>query len=108
VIPNHRNPFTDINTPTRIFEYLALGKPVIAPRTNGIRDYFEQDSLFFFESGDASSLAKQLLDVHFDPDKAQETAEHGQQVYFRHNWNHERQELVAIVSRLLDGDKRSS
>jgi len=31
VIPNQRNPFTDINTPTRIFEYLALGKPVIAP-----------------------------------------------------------------------------
>src|ERR1019366_1146315 len=38
VIPNHRNAFTDINTPTRIFEYLAMGKPVIAPRTPGIQD----------------------------------------------------------------------
>ncbi len=28
VIPNQRNAFTDINTPTRIFEYLASGKPV--------------------------------------------------------------------------------
>lgn len=108
VIPNHRNPFTDINTPTRIFEYLALGKPVIAPRTNGILDYFEQDSLFFFESGDAGSLAKQLLDVHFDPDKARETAERGQQVYLRHSWNQEKQELVSIVSKLLNGEKHSS
>ncbi len=38
VIPNHRNSFTDINTPTRIFEYLAIGKPAIAPRTSGIQD----------------------------------------------------------------------
>jgi glycosyltransferase involved in cell wall biosynthesis len=45
VIPNQENAFTDINTPTRIFEYLSLGKPVIAPRTRGILDYFEQDSL---------------------------------------------------------------
>jgi len=37
VIPNQRNVFTELNTPTRIFEYLALGKPVIAPRTAGIR-----------------------------------------------------------------------
>lgn len=108
VIPNHRNPFTDINTPTRIFEYLALGKPVIAPRTNGILDYFEQESLLFFESGDAGSLAKQLLDVHFDPDKARDAAERGQQVYLRHSWNQERQELVSIVNRLLNGDKQSS
>src|SRR6266513_6410412 len=41
IIPNHRNIFTEINTPTRIFEYLALAKPVIAPKTKGIQDYFD-------------------------------------------------------------------
>src|SRR5438093_13469166 len=35
VIPNQRSVFTEINTPTRIFEYLAVGKPVIAPREIG-------------------------------------------------------------------------
>jgi len=30
VIPEHHNAFAEINTPTGIFEYLALGKPVIA------------------------------------------------------------------------------
>src|SRR4029079_4313823 len=48
IIPNHRNIFTEINTPTRIFEYLALGKPVIAPRAQGIQDYFGDDDLLFF------------------------------------------------------------
>jgi glycosyltransferase involved in cell wall biosynthesis len=35
VVPNHRNSFTDINTPTRIFEYLSLGKPVVAHAHSG-------------------------------------------------------------------------
>ncbi|PZR77587.1 MAG: hypothetical protein DLM52_04170, partial [Chthoniobacterales bacterium] len=38
VIPNRRNTFTELNTPTRIFECLALGKPVIVPRARGILD----------------------------------------------------------------------
>src|SRR5205823_2618353 len=53
IIPNRRSVFTEINTPTRIFEYLALGKPVIAPFAPGITDYFEKQDLFFFEFGNA-------------------------------------------------------
>ena len=68
IIPNQRNAFTDINTPTRIFEYLALGKPVIAPRTPGIQDYFGPNSLLFFESGNAVELAAQIEHVFFHPD----------------------------------------
>ncbi len=53
LIPNHRSAFAEINTPTRIFEYLALGKPVIAPRAAGISDYFDEGSMIFFELGNA-------------------------------------------------------
>lgn len=106
IIPNHRNAFTDINTPTRIFEYLALGKPVIAPRTPGIQDYFGQDSLVFFESGDAEELAQKIRYVFLHRSEAIETAERGQQVYLAHTWCRERQVLVNLVSELLKGDKR--
>lgn len=102
VIPNHRNAFTDINTPTRIFEYLALGKPVIAPRTPGIQDYFRPDSLYFFESGNAEELARNIEYVYSHPTEAIETAERGQQVYLAHNWRKERQTLMNLVSKLLN------
>lgn len=101
IIPNHRNAFTDINTPTRIFEYLTLGKPVIAPRTQGIQDYFGYDSLFFFESGDAEELARKMNYVFSHPSEALETTERGQQVYLAHTWSRERQVLVDLVSELL-------
>ena len=52
IIPNRRSVFTEINTPTRIFEYLSRGKPVIAPSTAGIQDYFGPQQLIFFAAGD--------------------------------------------------------
>jgi glycosyltransferase involved in cell wall biosynthesis len=55
IIPNHRNAFTDINTPTRMFEYLAMGKPLIAPSTQGIEDYFSKESLLFSSPGTATT-----------------------------------------------------
>ncbi len=106
VIPNQANPFTDINTPTRIFEYLALGKPVIAPRTPGIQDYFNPESLLFFEAGEAGELADRIKDVFFHPQQAVETAERGQQIYLAHSWQRERATLVGLVSRLLGTEVR--
>ncbi|MGB6691501.1 MAG: glycosyltransferase family 4 protein [Terracidiphilus sp.] len=105
VIPNQRNIFTDINTPTRIFEYLALGKPVIAPSTRGITDYFGHDSLFFFESGNAQDLAMRMEDAADHPAETVDIAERGQQIYLAHTWSQERQGLVNQVRRLLSKSK---
>ena len=101
VIPNHRNPFTDINTPTRIFEYLALGKPVIAPSTAGILDYFSRESLLFFEAGDPDDLAKQIECAFSHPSELQEIARRGQQVFREHTWERERETLLSRTSDIL-------
>ena len=101
IIPNQRNRFTDINTPTRIFEYLALGKPVIAPRTPGILDYFDSDSLFLFEAGDSRDLAEKIKYVYANPRKAIRAARRGQQVYLTHTWEHERRKLVEMMRQVL-------
>jgi glycosyltransferase involved in cell wall biosynthesis len=105
IIPNQRNTFTDINTPTRIFEYLALGKPVIAPRTPGIQDYFDPDSLLFFESGDSKELAKKMEYVVSHPIEVTAIAERGQQVYTRHSWQQEKEKLISMVVGLIQDGK---
>jgi glycosyltransferase involved in cell wall biosynthesis len=101
IIPNQRNAFTDINTPTRIFEYLALGTPVIAPSTLGIQDYFEPSSLFFFEPGNAAELADQIRYVASHPKETDTVVERGQQIYLANTWSQQRKILVDMVSDLL-------
>jgi glycosyltransferase involved in cell wall biosynthesis len=101
IIPNQQNAFTDINTPTRIFEYLALGKPVIAPRTAGIQDYFNDDSLLFFDSGNVEGLAE-IIEYSFShTSESLEIARRGQEVYMAHTWPQEKNNLVNLVNRLF-------
>jgi glycosyltransferase involved in cell wall biosynthesis len=102
VIPNHRNAFTEINTPTRIFEYLALGKPVIAPTTPGIQDYFGKDSLLFFEAGNAGDLAQQIEYAFFHPREVREVVQKAQRVFQKHTWDCERETLLGRVSEILN------
>jgi glycosyltransferase involved in cell wall biosynthesis len=101
IIPNLRNRFTEINTPTRIFEYLRMGKPVIAPRAEGITDYFDDSSLILFELGDARDLARKISQVCFYPARAREIVEHGQQVLAAHTWRQEGRGLIHLVLKLL-------
>lgn len=103
VIPNQRSAFAEINTPTRIFEYLALGKPVIAPRTLGITDYFDEKSMIFFEVGDAEDLAQKVKHVVSAPVEVAEVVKRGQEVYREHCWQTERERLVGLVDGLLSG-----
>ena len=101
IIPNQRSIFTELNTPTRIFEYLAIAKPVIAPRTAGILDYFDDDSLVFFELGDAEDLARAIERALADPRKTEEMVRRGQEVYRAHAWRREREVLVGLVEEVV-------
>jgi glycosyltransferase involved in cell wall biosynthesis len=102
IIPNQRNAFTDINTPTRLFEYLSRGKPVIAPRTAGIQDYFDPESLFFFEPGDVAGLTQQIEYVASHVNKTDEVVDRGQQVYLENRWTRQQQTLMNMIAELLN------
>ncbi len=101
IIPNRRSIFTEINTPTRIFEYLAGGRPVIAPLVPGITDYFGKQDLVYFELGDAKDLARKIEHVYHHPDETRDTMKRGQAVYLAHNWSREKAGFVNCVQELL-------
>ena len=99
-MPNLRTVFTEINMPTRIFEYLALHKPVIVPDTRGIRDYFDESQMLFFQPGDADDLARKVAWVYQNPDESARWVESGRQVYQQHLWEHERERFLDCISDL--------
>src|SRR5262249_25462480 len=101
VVPNLRTIFTEINLPTRIFEYLALGKPVIVPKTRGIQDYFNVHNMLFFSAGEVESLASQIKWVFDHPREASTVARKGQDVYRRHLWTGEERRLIGLFAGLI-------
>jgi glycosyltransferase involved in cell wall biosynthesis len=59
---------TEYASPIKLFEYLALGKAVVAPRKPNIEEVVTdgQDALLF-ETGDVEDLARCLAALHDDP-----------------------------------------
>jgi glycosyltransferase involved in cell wall biosynthesis len=96
VIPNIRSVFTEINFPVRIFEYLILKKPIIAPNTRGIRDYFTQENLLLFDPGNFDDLAEKIYFVYANPEKAREMVRKGYEIYERHCWRIQKEVLLKI------------
>jgi glycosyltransferase involved in cell wall biosynthesis len=101
IIPNRRSTFTELITPTRIFEFLCQGKPVIAPRAGGVLDYFSSRELILFELGDVDDLAAKMEYVFRHPNEVVTIVERGQEVYRAHRWASERTRFVSMVSALL-------
>lgn len=100
IIPNRRSTFTEMNTPTRIFEYLARGKAVIAPLAQGILDYFNSQDILNFELGNARDLARQIEYAFFHPEEMEQIVSRGQQVYLAHRWKRERAGFINTVAGL--------
>jgi glycosyltransferase involved in cell wall biosynthesis len=105
LVPNLKTPFTEINFPVRIFEYLALGKPVLVPFTRGIRDYFGPENMLFFrnyidDQDEEENLASQIEWVFGHPEETRALVEKGQEVYRRHPWQTERGRFLRLISAL--------
>lgn len=99
IIPNKRNPFTEYNFPTRIFEYLCFGKPVITPQTVGICDYFDDNSINFFKAGDPKNLAEKIIDIYENSEKQKEIIKKGNNIYQKHRWQYQKEKLVILVKK---------
>lgn len=104
IIPNKMSPFTNLNFPTRIFEYLAMKKPVIAPRTKGIMDYFDENSLLYFEAGNVDSLKETILDAYHNPSRCQYILNRGITIYNNHRWELYKQRFIDLVENILRTD----
>jgi len=102
LVPSPCTPFTEINFPTRIFEYLAMGRLVVAPRTRGVQDYFGDDEILYFEPGNPEDLTRAILQAREYPERTGAILRRGIEVYRQHLWTDERRRFVDLVEGLLE------
>jgi glycosyltransferase involved in cell wall biosynthesis len=97
VVPNRDDVFTDGLLPTKLLEYVAVGTPVVAARTSGIRAEFDDASVAFFAPGDASSLADCLRSLHRDRARLNQLSEAAAGFSARHRWTAEADAYCELV-----------
>jgi glycosyltransferase involved in cell wall biosynthesis len=79
--------------------YVALGIPVVAADLPTIREYFSEDELLYFRAGDSGALARALVEVASEPERAAERAANARRRYESYRWHRN----AAIYVDLLRG-----
>ena len=65
--PTRRTEFTDFSLSTKIFEYAAMGKPVVASRLPMVEATFPPGTVATYTAGDAEALAAAITGLPDDP-----------------------------------------
>jgi glycosyltransferase involved in cell wall biosynthesis len=104
IAPTRRSAFTDFSLSTKIFEYAAMGKPVIASALPMVERTFGQGAITTYEPGDARGLADAIVSLVEDPARRGRQIERALRVVRRLAWEREAPRYVALVERLaVDG-----
>jgi glycosyltransferase involved in cell wall biosynthesis len=101
--PMRRDPFTEISVPTKILEYAAMNKPVVAADLPTARSEFPGTSLAWYAPGDAEGLAaaigRLIDDETYREMSRQSAAERAREL----SWDQEARQYVRLVEATARG-----
>ena len=105
--PTRRDPFTDLSLSTKVLEYGAMGKPVVASRLPLVERTFPAGAVRTYEPGDPDGLASAILSLVDDAAAREASVAVMTGRIGELSWEREADRLCAIIERLApDGDTR--
>ncbi len=105
IVPIKRNPYSVLVHTNKMYEYVALGRPCIASRLDSVAAYFPDDSLIYFEPGDAKDLAEKIRYVYAHPEDMQQRVLNATEVYETYRWDREKRKYLGVYDAILGLDR---
>ena len=81
VVPMQRNSYSVLVHTNKMFEYLALRRPIVASRLASVVAYFPDNAISYFEAGDDADLALRIGEIIADPQKGADLVKTATQLY---------------------------
>lgn len=83
----------------KVVEWVAMGLPVVAARTETMVEYFPEGTLWYVEPGSPESIAEALVGLHeATPEEVQRRVGAAREALARIEWPNQRRRLLAVVS----------
>jgi glycosyltransferase involved in cell wall biosynthesis len=101
--PTRRDPFTDFSLSSKLLEYAAMDKPVVASRLATLQRYFPSGTVITYEPGNPDDLARVLGAAADDPGLRRRTLQATRERLSALDWDAQSAKYVALVERLAGG-----
>ncbi|MEQ4924765.1 glycosyltransferase family 4 protein [Proteus hauseri] len=90
-------------SPLKLFEYMAMRKPVVISDFPSIRDVVDEKAVSFADSGDAQSFAKQIVLLRENPQRAAEKVAHARSLVENYyNWDKRAETILKTIEKLIN------
>lgn len=89
-------------SPLKLFEYMAMERPVVISDFPSIRDVVDEKAVSFADSGDAQSFAKQIILLKENPQRANEKVAHARSLVENYyNWDKRAEVILQTIKKLI-------
>jgi glycosyltransferase involved in cell wall biosynthesis len=95
--PTRRDRFTDVSLSTKIFEYAAMGKPVVATRLPMVETTFPPGTVRTYEPADAATFAAAIAALADDPPAREAAVGATAAIVTDRGWERESAAYLALV-----------
>jgi len=102
VVSQKSNPYSNLVHTNKMYEYVALQRPVVASRLRSTEAYFGEAAMLFYESTDDADLAETLREVYAHPEQLQSRVEAATHVYETYRWSREKRKYLGVYADLLE------
>jgi len=97
VIPNRPSLLNRFALSSKLFEYIALGIPVVVANLETLQAHFEPDEVTFFEAGDPESLMEAIHWVALHPELAKAKAARASERAATYGWEENSARYLATL-----------
>ena len=104
IVPVEKNPYSDLVHTNKMFEYIALRKPVFISRTKAAEELFGPDNscLKFFESGNATDFSRCVIELYRFPDIRKKMVENAFSKFQAMSWDLTKEKYVNLFNYSLN------
>jgi len=99
IIPWYSNPITEVGTPNKLFECIALEKPIIASETKALKDLMG-NSILFFKPGDYKEMSNQISFAYNNKNKTKAMTKKAKMIYNKINWDVMEKRLFTLYENI--------
>lgn len=103
IVPMEKNAYSDLVHTNKMFEFIAMKKPVIISRTRAVEEFFGSDDtcLKYFKSGDVNELADSIIEIYKNPEKREQMTSNAFKKFKSVSWEKTKEEYCRIYEELL-------